>query len=431
MALIAGAQAKPHHKPVQKLDVVVKLHPIAVKPAKNAKPAPPPQQPPVVTDMSRAVPLNEIGNLPSTADRFKTLKTQIQQNKPLVASAKQKSQTLTAQAASLRQRLIDTAARVQQLESEKGMLDSAIAELVVEERQLSAGFARDRIKVARLLAVLERLQHDMPPAIVLKADDALGATHGAMLLGASLPRIYGEAAALARRLQDLRQTRARLQERRIAGARNAKELTAARSQLDQLLAIKEREAQAAQSEYGDLQSKLDSIAGEAADLGSLLAKVAALRVAVPADRNLVIINAATAPASPSFKRGSLRRPVVGKMLEGWGDGGGSDMTAGVTFVAQPGASVVAPADSQVLFSGRYHKNGQVLILETPGGYDLVLAGLDRIAVRAGDQLLAGEPLGAMPLDREETRLYFELRQNGKSISPAPWLELDLRKAKKT
>jgi len=70
-------------------------------------------------------------------------------------------------------------------------------------------------------------------------------------------------------------------------------------------------------------------------------------------------------------------------------------------------------------------------LETPGGYDLVLAGLDRIAVRAGDQLLAGEPLGAMPLDREETRLYFELRQNGKSISPAPWLELDLRKAKKT
>ncbi len=385
----------------------------------------------MVTDMSHAVPLDQMEDLPNTTDRYKTLKSQIDQSKPLVASAKQKSDALNAQAEQLRQRLIVTAARVQQLESEKGMLDSAIAELVIEERQLSANFARDRVRVAKLLAVLERLQHDMPPVLVLKADDALGATHGAMLLGSSLPRIYGAAAALARQLDTLRATRARLLQRRIASAHNATQLSAARSELDQLLAIKEREAQAAQSEYGDLQSKLDTIAGEASDLGGLLSKVAALRAAVPQDRNVVVVSAATGQNSLSLQRGSLRRPVVGRMVQGWGDGGDPNMTAGVTFFAQPGASVVAPADAQVLFSGRYHKTGQVLILETPGGYDLVLAGLDRIAVRAGDQLLTGEPLGSMPLDRNGARLYFELRQNGKGISPAPWLEADLRKAKKS
>jgi septal ring factor EnvC (AmiA/AmiB activator) len=29
------------------------------------------------------------------------------------------------------------------------------------------------------------------------------------------------------------------------------------------------------------------------------------------------------------------------------------------------------------------------------------------------------------------RLYFELRQNGKDLNPAPWLGVDLRKAKKS
>jgi septal ring factor EnvC (AmiA/AmiB activator) len=55
-------------------------------------------------------------------------------------------------------------------------------------------------------------------------------------------------------------------------------------------------------------------------------------------------------------------------------------------------------------------------------------------VRTGDQLLAGEPVGAMP-PGSGGRLYFEVRHDGKSFSPASWLEPDpkpdLRKAKKS
>jgi septal ring factor EnvC (AmiA/AmiB activator) len=104
---------------------------------------------------------------------------------------------------------------------------------------------------------------------------------------------------------------------------------------------------------------------------------------------------------------------------------------GVNFLTASGASVVAPADSHVLFAGPYRKTGQVLILETAGGYDIVLAGLDRVDVRPGDQLLAGEPVGRMPREKGGARLYFELRQNGKSVSPAAWLGTGLRKARKS
>ena len=46
-----------------------------------------------------------------------------------VANAKQKSDTLAAEAASLRQKLIDTAARIESLEREDRQLDDEIARL--------------------------------------------------------------------------------------------------------------------------------------------------------------------------------------------------------------------------------------------------------------------------------------------------------------
>jgi septal ring factor EnvC (AmiA/AmiB activator) len=69
-----------------------------------------------------------------------------------------------------------------------------------------------------------------------------------------------------------------------------------------------------------------------------------------------------------------------------------------------------------------------LILEITTGYDLVLVGMGRVTVRPGDELLAGEPVGTMPdgipgqdSANDAMRLYFELRQNGHELNPAPWL----------
>ena len=130
----------------------------------------------------------------------------------------------------------------------------------------------------------------------------------------------------------------------------------------------------------------------------------------------------------SSSHGSLVTPVVGT-TEGANPSefGGP----GMTFLTGPGAEVVAPSDAKVLFSGPYHKYGHVLILQTARGYDAVLAGLGRVDVRPEDQVLAGEPVGTMPSTGPQARLYFELRQNGRGDDPAPYLTLDLRKAKGT
>ena len=73
---------------------------------------------------------------------------------------------------------------MESLERETVTLDGEIAQLEQQNDALTKGFARDRISVTKLLAILERLQHDMPPALAVRPDDALAAARGSMLVGA-------------------------------------------------------------------------------------------------------------------------------------------------------------------------------------------------------------------------------------------------------
>jgi len=268
-----------------------------------------------------------------------------------------------------------------------------------------------------LLAILERLQHDMPPALAMRPDDALGAARGAMLIGASLPPVYAQAARLSRRIEALKHTRLALEQQQAQAADTAARLNVARAELDALLGQKEKEAASAAETYGTLKAQLEKIAREAADFQALLSRVRALRQETGDGRNVVTVTAQNSGLPGALSRNSLLEPVVGALENG---------SSGLSYATQPGAQVIAPADGKVLYAGPYHKNGQVLILEITTGYDVVLAGLGRVTVKLNDQLLAGEPVGTMPADPADDRLYFEVRHGGHGMSPAPWLKLNSR-----
>ena len=374
-----------------------------------------------------AVPASQAGKLPKTEERYRALQQQMQRVKPGVDTARQKSEAFASQAAQLKQQLVATAAQVQSLEQQKSKIDTGILALAAREKTLSQKFAHDRVRVSHLIAVLERLQSDLPPALALEPADALRSARGAMLLGGALPKIYQAAAEISRELKALKRTRAALLDRRAQSIRYSTELSAAQGRLDGLLAAKQREATGAGTAYQAMQAKFDAIANQATDLKALLDRVSALRAAA-APQGMVVVSAEGRPVQNILRPGSLATPVVGSIVA---DPPGQGHASGVNFLTASGAAVVAPADSHVLFAGPYRKTGQVLILETAGGYDIVLAGLDRVDVRPGDQLLAGEPVGRMPRGKSGAKLYFELRQNGKSVSPAAWLGVGLRKARKS
>ena len=409
---IAPAAAKTQSK---KVDVPKKVDVMAPTP----RPVPAPAQDPQI-DLSRALPGKALASLPSSAQQLKSLSSELKQGQPQLQSAKQKSDALAAQAATLRQKLIATAARIEGLERQKAGADDQILRLTAEDNRLSAGFANDRVAVTKLLAVLERLQHDMPPALAMRPDDALGAARGSMLIGASLPPVYAQAASLSRRIDALKHTRKALEQQRAEAADTAARLTSARTELDDLLAEKEKEAAAAAETYGTLKIQMEKVAREAADFQALLSRVKALRQKADRDedgtpnQSVVTVTAQNTGNLGALARNSLLEPVVGGLENG---------DAGLSYKTQPGAQVIAPADGKVLYAGPYHKNGQVLILEITTGYDVVLAGLGRVTVKPNDQLLAGEPVGTMPPEPVDDRLYFEIRHGGRGLSPAPWLKI--------
>jgi septal ring factor EnvC (AmiA/AmiB activator) len=394
--------------------------PIAPSPRPATSVAQAPEQP---MDLSHALPGKALAKLPSSAQQLKSLASELKQGQPELSSAKEKSETLAAEAASLRQKLIQTAARIEDLERQKADADARIVQLTGEDNRLSAGFVNDRVAVTKLLGVLERLQHDMPPALAMRPDDALAAARGSMLIGASLPPVYAQAASLSRRIDTLKRTRAALEQQQAWAADTSARLTIARGQLDELLAQKEKEAASAAQSYGNLKDRLEKVAQQAADFQALLARVKALRQQTGTDpqSGVVTVMAENSGSLGALSRNSLLEPVVGSVV-GHPDAGNS----GLSYATQPGAQVIAPADGKVLYAGPYHKNGQVLILEITTGYDAVLAGLGRVTVKPNDQLLAGEPVGTMPPDAADDRLYFELRHDGHGQSPAPWLKLNLR-----
>lgn len=407
---VAAPVPVPHPKPKTKTDQKL-----------------PPPSSDGIEDLSRAVPLSKLLKQPSTAERYRDLSNELAQKKPALETAKSKSEALAGEAEQLQRKLVETATRVESLEREKVEIDDDVTRLTAEYGRLSSEFARDRVQVSRLLAVIERLQHDVPPAMAVRPDDALAAARSAMLIGASLPNIYHEAAALARRIETLQRTRTALIKRRAEAERTAADLSRARLDLDQLLAVKRIEASSATSRYGELKKRLDTIAGQAVSLQALLQKVAQLNAA-PASQTVVTVNAVS---SGRQKSGGawLLPPVVGRSRPGGVDGVGGSTAPGITYATRPSATVVAPADGKIIFAGQLAKSGRVLILKTGDVYHVVLAGLDRLDVRPGDDVLAGEPVGVMSNFDHEPRLYFELRQNGKGLSPAPYITVPLRKAR--
>lgn len=113
-------------------------------------------------------------------------------------------------------------------------------------------------------------------------------------------------------------------------------------------------------------------------------------------------------------------PVAGALLRDFNAPGEGGPSRGLTFAAQPGARVTAPCTGSVAFAAPFRSYGRMVILDCGGGQHLVLAGMERLDVAAGQRLRSGEPVGVLPGSPRPT-LYMELRRRGEAVDPRPWL----------
>ena len=128
------------------------------------------------------------------------------------------------------------------------------------------------------------------------------------------------------------------------------------------------------------------------------------------------------------QRHSLPWPTLGKLSAGFGKkqdpfSGTVTNHPGITLEAPYGTDIYAIFHGTVVFAEWHSGFGQVVIIDHANGYHSVVAHLSEVEVRKGQYVEQLEKLGSVGDSRavETTRLYFEIRKEGRPQDPLKWL----------
>lgn len=360
------------------------------------------------------------------------------------AALKREIEQIGADRRKLNQDLIDTAARIRDVEAQITATEARLKPLDDDEKNIRRSLDGRRAVIGEVVAALQRMGHRPPPALIASPEDALRSVRTAMLLGAVLPEMRQQVSALANDLGALLNVRKQIAAERARLKNEIASLDSERTRMTAL--IDERQKQQAEREKA-----LDAERARAADLAhqvdnlkDLIAKLEqgldpatrAAREAARSDTRPAMAalhdpgRLAPAVAFASL-RGRVPIPVNGVKLKEYGapDGIGG-VEKGVSIATRAGAQVTAPADGWVVYAGPFRSYGQLLILNAGGGYHVLLAGMERISVDLGQFVLTGEPVAVMgngshiaailATGSSQPVLYIEFRKDGIPVDPGPW-----------
>src|SRR5262245_16967316 len=173
----------------------------------------------------------------------------------------------------LNQQLIDTAARVVNLEERIGKTQERLKRLDDSEEALRKSLEQRRGAIAEILAALQRIGRHAPPAIVVKAEDALQAVRSAMMLGAVLPEMRHQAESLVADLAELVRLRKEIGEERDALGRDLLVLADDRQRLSLLIDERQKRQWEAEQALAEERQRAAQLARQASDLKDLIAKL--------------------------------------------------------------------------------------------------------------------------------------------------------------
>ncbi len=328
---------------------------------------------------------------------------------------------------SVAEQLSAIAQSIQSQEALIGASEAELRKLATERVALLAELGEKQDALSELLAGLQRLEQNPPPALVVEPGDILSALRGAMLLGTLVPDLKTQAEALAQKLDQLGQIEAAIKTRREDVAREVGRLEAQRTELGRLVAQKKALVNKSSEELEAERKRTKSLAEKAKSLKQLLASLAEERKRQEAEASKKQAAEALerqrqeelrrAPRlSFAEARGKLPFPAQGQIVRRYGepDGLGRE-TQGLMIATRAGAQVTAPADGKVEFAGPFRSYGQVVILNPGGGYRVLLAGMDKVTADVGEFLRTGEPVGEMGSGPASVTLFGEVVQDGRPV----------------
>jgi septal ring factor EnvC (AmiA/AmiB activator) len=122
----------------------------------------------------------------------------------------------------------------------------------------------------------------------------------------------------------------------------------------------------------------------------------------------------------SSAKGRLLFPLAGRSEVRPARREGTD-GPGLEIRSSLGAPVRAVYAGRVAFADRYGPYGRLVIVDHGDHYYSVSGNLASLDVKVGDEVSAGERLGAVGDEGRGPMLYFEIRHGTETLQPTPWL----------
>ena len=308
--------------------------------------------------------------------------------------------------------------------------------LADESRAAREALISDQAVMEDLFAALMTMR--MPPALATSPDDVSSAIRAAILMSDAAPALAGHADDLRAKIATIDDLAAatRAQQANLlaatssAGARReeiaalAEEKRRASASLDAETAAARANALKLAQEAANLRELLDGLAKSAPPAPSVKPgqKPAAKPAATPVKPAAKPPATAAAKPAATAKAGSPLYPVVGSPLRRFGRVIEGQKQEGLTLAARAAATVIAPMDARVQYSGLFRTYGQMVILDVGNDVLLVVSGMESLYPEAGQWVLAGEPIGRMADQKAPSpELYLEVRRKGQPVDPETWL----------
>lgn len=380
-----------------------------------------------------------------------TVRGEIDLSNERIDAIRAEIEALDGDATRLGAELVAAAQRVDLADDDIRLVEERLEALFASERTVRLRLDGHDRAISNLLASLQRISAQPPPAIIVDPADALGSARAALLLGAVLPQLQEKAQTVTDSLGELlalKQTALAEAERLNANLTTLNEerlriatiIEARKHGLEWLsedLLREEAEAQALADRATSLEQLIEGLESR---IAAITAADEATRAAnsgqqIPTlDPETIALafadDARTEPAVPlAAARGYLTAPVAGtpRTTFGAADGFGST-SKGLTLETGDRATVVAPADGWAVFAGPFLNYGQILILNAGQEYLIVLAGLETLSVEPGAFIKMGSPVGTMgsaggpqaSAGGSGPALYIELREGGSPIDIQGW-----------
>lgn len=332
-------------------------------------------------------------------------------------------------------KLVDLAATARQQETALDKAAARLEKLQTDNARAMLALARKRETLSKLLAGLQRLEQNPPPALVVAPDDVLGALRGAMMFGAVIPDLRRDMEELRAALADVERIKAALQDEKQKSADALAALATTRDEMTAAVAERQKAAAVIASALAGERARAEALTAETATLKDLVAalerdRLEAARLAAEDARQKALARPSIAFAKAL---GQLDYPVQGKIWRGFGADNGLDgKTSGIFLTAQAKAQVLSPVDGTIAFAGPFHSYDQLVIINPGDGYLVLLAGMHEITAGQGQTVRAGEPVGIMGekpagmlLAADLTTaaspvLYVEFRKRNEPVDPTPW-----------